>query len=623
MVVYGKQQGPPSPPPPVPPPSPAPLMGPFIGINSFVTEPLARQVAAGWIREYHDWQWDEGAEDTCFPTAAIKFSPDYSAFQSDPFYKSRAAAGIKTHVAVQGRPLCQFGGSTPNKTIGGWKCVDKNADMDTAETVDPMSYRQLGGYLFQYTARYGRVKVPDAQLTLATNQARLSGLGWLHGIEVRNEPNGPWLGRRGFMTPAEQAALLSTAFDGHEGAAGAGVGIRNADPAMLVSMGGLSGAGQVALDIVTTMRLWFKENRKDGRFPADALNFHFYCNDDQVTKGASPEECDFEGVAKSLTTWRDLNEPDMQVWLSEFGYDTNVHSPNLAPAYGAFDAEDVQGMWIVRSFLYLALARIDRAQMFMLANSADDSWNKFATSGLTNCGGSPACGSNYSPKKSWYMLSTMHSLLNNTRLAGDVSPAGAGTHRVARFTRDSANNGDGPTAVYAAWFGTKTSATTTATIDVSADAKSGQSAVLVRLTGNSTTGLQTALPISAGKVTVEISEMPTFVVLGEGLKPKPPSGLVPPIDPPTAPVCSNLPRGLNCTGAALGSFTVCPGGQVEQCADGDACVQVSPGYVSYANVPNVPDIVPLRVMGGAPSCCMPVVVLTGALMPTFFHPLSG
>jgi hypothetical protein len=35
-------------------------MGQFIGINSFVTEPLARQNVAGSIREYHDWQWDEG-----------------------------------------------------------------------------------------------------------------------------------------------------------------------------------------------------------------------------------------------------------------------------------------------------------------------------------------------------------------------------------------------------------------------------------------------------------------------------------------------------------------------------------------------------------------------------------
>ena len=106
---------------------------------------------------------------------------------------------------------------------------------------------------------------------------------------------------------------------------------------------------------------------------------------------ASETPCAHRLQAKTLVAWRDANEPTMEVWLSEFGYDTNEHSPNLAPAYGVFDAEDVQGMWIVRSFLYLALARIDRAQMFMLANSADDSWNKFVTSGLTNCGGSPAC----------------------------------------------------------------------------------------------------------------------------------------------------------------------------------------------------------------------------------------
>ena len=123
-------QAPPKP-PPKPISRPAPLMGPFIGINSFVTEPLKRQVAAGWIREYHDWQWDEGTDDACYPHATVKFSPDYSGFDSDPFYKSRAAAGLRTHVVLQGRPLCQFGGAHPNKTIGQWKCVDSNADIGT------------------------------------------------------------------------------------------------------------------------------------------------------------------------------------------------------------------------------------------------------------------------------------------------------------------------------------------------------------------------------------------------------------------------------------------------------------------------------------------------------------
>lgn len=71
------------------------------------------------------------------------------------------------------------------------------------------------------------------------------------------------------------------------------------------------------------------------------------------------------------------------MWLTEFGYDTSPRSPNLAPAYGSFDAEDVQGMWLIRTYMYLAAARIDRAHMFMLANVVDDGGTKFQTSGLT------------------------------------------------------------------------------------------------------------------------------------------------------------------------------------------------------------------------------------------------
>ena len=82
---------------------------------------------------------------------------------------------------------------------------------------------------------------------------------------------------------------------------------------MLVSMGGLSGAGELALEHVSVMKLWFASHRKDGKFAADVLNFHFYCNDDQVSKGASPEECNLEGVAHNLTAWRDANEPTLQV----------------------------------------------------------------------------------------------------------------------------------------------------------------------------------------------------------------------------------------------------------------------------------------------------------------------
>ena len=92
--------------------------------------------------------------------------------------------------------------------------MDHNSYLGTPLTSDPSSYAQLGAYVYQYAARYGTRTVPDSHLTLGKGQARVSGLGWVSGIEVRNEANGPWEGRQHFMTPAEQAALLSTCFDG-------------------------------------------------------------------------------------------------------------------------------------------------------------------------------------------------------------------------------------------------------------------------------------------------------------------------------------------------------------------------------------------------------------------------
>ena len=105
--------------------------------------------------------------DACYPHAAISFSPDTAGFRSDEFYEARAAAGLQTHVVVQGRPLCQVGGAHVNSTQQTWKCVNENAIIGTPETAEPSSYSMLAAYLYQYAARYGQAKVPDAQLTLA------------------------------------------------------------------------------------------------------------------------------------------------------------------------------------------------------------------------------------------------------------------------------------------------------------------------------------------------------------------------------------------------------------------------------------------------------------------------
>ena len=75
------------------------------------------------------------------------------------------------------------------------ECHAPQADIGTPKTLDPASYSQLAAYVFQYAARYGSSKVADAKLTLGAGQPRVSGQGWLSGIEIRNEANGAWNGR--------------------------------------------------------------------------------------------------------------------------------------------------------------------------------------------------------------------------------------------------------------------------------------------------------------------------------------------------------------------------------------------------------------------------------------------
>jgi hypothetical protein len=70
--------------------------------------------------------------------------------------------------------------------------------------------------------------------------------------------------------------------------------------------------------------------------------------------------------------------------VSEFGYDSGL-STFRSPAYGPFSALQVQAMWIVRSYLALAAAGVDKAFLFEIRDETTDPNDNgiFATCGLT------------------------------------------------------------------------------------------------------------------------------------------------------------------------------------------------------------------------------------------------
>ena len=247
---------------------------------------------------------------------------------------------------------------------------------------------------------------------------------------------------------------------------GYGFGIKTADPGARMVLGGLAGAGasQDWLTNVETylqgMLSWSRAHRGEGSFPADVLNVHFYCfgdstfSDTDPVPALAPEECGLGDLMRRLVAFRDENLPGVEIWLTEFGYDTNPHSRLRAPAVGASTAQAVQGQWLVRSYLELLGSGIDRAFLYVSreqctgdATACPNNHIQFATSGVLTQKGDET------PKTAWYYLAAFRARLGAMRYAGERD-TGRDDVRIARFYDASTNAG-----AYVLWSPTSTGAT--------------------------------------------------------------------------------------------------------------------------------------------------------------------
>jgi len=492
IVVYGAPAGPVEA-VPAPITRPLPTMDKLIGVNAFVDDPVDKMTVGGFVREYHNWDWDEGDGKAYpgYPQNENKWGPSYGAgggWDFDAYYARLKAAGVTVCPALQGGVSWLRAGK-PN---------DKPVPAGQSPTA-PASYAAHADHLFQYAARYGGVKVPDGRLKLASDQPRRSGLGSLRCYENWNEEDAWWGGRGAYFQPEEFAAMCSADYDGDRGRMGRTVGVKNADAGAKLVMGGLAALN---LDYVRTMKAWADVNRA-GSFPCDVLNFHHYSNgggeQQKGQVGISPEADDLRGKAAILVDYCRRALPGKEVWVTEFGYDTNPHSPQRAPSIGGYSAEEVQGQWLVRSYLALAAAGIDRAAMFMLrdVNAADAT--QFSSSGLVTE------KEHWEPKASWFYVHTLRDRLAGMRFAGEMASGNAAV-RVYRFKSAS-----GPGGAYVVWRPTSDGSTLARfTLKTGGGATV---ATLVTLVKGHPSGAATPLPLTGGRATLSVSERPVIVLV--------------------------------------------------------------------------------------------------------------
>jgi hypothetical protein len=500
IVLYGTARGERSP-APQPVQHLGALMDSFIGVNGFIDDPVERIAACGHLREYHQWQWDEGNQDSLYPgypNHQLAWSPSWVSgpgwgWDFDQFYQQLKTAGVEVATCFQGCApyLVGFDGSR----------TDEKPVLAGGDPTQPQSYIAHASYLFQFAARYGSTRVDEALLKLKAGQPVRSGLGLVRYMENWNEPDKWWKGRAELFSPAELAAMCSADYDGHQRSMGRTVGIKNADPGMKLVMGGLA---KPDVEYIKAMKLWADFNRS-GDFPADVINLHHYSNDTrgqggQSTTGISPEADGLRERFQRIVEWRNLFLPNKEVWVSEFGYDTNPRSPQHAPAIGSADAEEVQGQWIVRSFLALAAAGVDRAQLYMLRDVNAESTVQYDSSGLTS-----EKAKNHQPKRAWYYVAALRHILRGTRFESEVASSDARV-RIYQFRCDDSP----PRRVYAVWCPTSSQAQVNG---LSLDIANASAATLITLEPGSATGQAKPVPVANGKVTLDVTEQPAFVVV--------------------------------------------------------------------------------------------------------------
>lgn len=466
-----------------------PLMESFIGINGFIDDPLNNIRVGGHLREYHNWRWDEGPKEASYPNNQNKWCPSYAGnWDFDRFYLELKKLNILVIPCIQG------GLDWINKNLNAKPIVNnKNPE-------DPFAYAAHADHMFQFAARYGSTVHSKEDLKLANDQKVVSGLNLVKYVENWNEQDKQWEGRESYFSPYEFAAMSSADFDGHLGKMGKKIGVKNADPAMKMVMGGLA---TLNINYIKAIKFWSDHNR-NGSVPFDVINVHHYCNSSKQSKddihGISPEEGKLKELLLELVEYRNQNLPDKEIWITEFGYDTNPKSPQRAPQIGEYTHEEVQAQWVVRSYLAIAASGVDKASLYMLRDANSEGKNKYATSGLTS---DKASGKK--PKASWFYIKTLKSRLNGMRFVEENS-LDSDKIRVTKFKNFNDQSG-----AFVVWCPTSNGSTIN---NFTLKLEGGARATLVKLSKFKPDGLSFPLSVKDDSVRLEeVSETPVIVMV--------------------------------------------------------------------------------------------------------------
>ncbi|MBQ7225721.1 MAG: hypothetical protein IJX02_03860 [Clostridia bacterium] len=350
------------------------------------------------VREYHNLGWSYNW--SSFPLKATSLKQTVVG-NFDAKYKNHYQYNLII-------PCLQWSeGDNPARTYNRLTNKLNSEVASFTEKYLPSTYIAYADVMYQYAARYGssRMGYLYENVRAHSDGGNEIGLNYIKWLEYGNEPNGE--DQRG-TTPYQLAALTSCAYDGHMRTVLADVynpddftyflGAKNADPDIKVAMAGLAGIGN---NYITSMCYWMRANRtdihgtwtsKNDAIAMDAFNVHTYfgryyvLNGEGIHLGVSPEEYGLVDAISYLVEFRNKYYPDVEVWLTEFGWDTNESYETMTSShrYGEYSSRDVQAMWLTRAYILLSSCGVDKATMYMANDLGNDrdTYGKYGTCGI-------------------------------------------------------------------------------------------------------------------------------------------------------------------------------------------------------------------------------------------------
>ncbi len=503
-----------------------PTMGEMMGMCGFVASgggntPIDSVICTTVLREYHNFGWSYTIDN--YPNKATFFSGSWMG-DFDEQYRKYSQAGINVIPCIQWdlvnipQSYKVDSNNLPRKSNGSF------IKGDFYDKMNPHTYFAYADNMFSFSARFGTNTAIGDLLFLHASGTKQSGFGTIKWIELGNEPEGAWNGVHNYYSAYQLAALTSAAYDGHCRTMTSSVidkgyhlGVKNGDPNMKAAMAGVSA---VSNEYITSMCYWMKANRADGKTAFDAFNVHCYmtksltlANGSSVSVGASPEEANVVKTLSNLIALRDKYYPEKEVWITEFGWDTNQSYATSTSAHGyenkdtgvSYTGREVQAMWLTRTYLLLSAIGIDKATMYMCEDCGveEESVGKYGTAGVIGFKYDENGNTVEFKKESYYYLYTLKNTLGDYTFNQKIE---AYEDNVMIYQYKTA---EGKVA-YAVWCPTSDG---TVVKDYQLGI-GGSSATLVQNENGDIDGVNSTLRAdNLGYVTIDISEKPIYIVV--------------------------------------------------------------------------------------------------------------